>query len=101
MNRADIESYLEKQGYEYSNVGSTYTVETKEDRTTVLKSIAKGLRSAVYIPNSNKSSKGEVRISSISIIAKKPKGAGAGSGAGAYITSVPLLGMAVTTATNH
>jgi hypothetical protein len=88
MNRADIESYLEKQGYEYSNVGSTYTVETKEDRTTVLKSIAKGLRSAVYIPNSNKSSKGEVRISSISIIAKKPKGAGAGSGAGAYITSL-------------
>lgn len=88
MTKNELVEKLSSLGYETEEKGSTIIVYTEDDRTSVLKSIEKQIKGSKYLQSSSKSSKGEVKISAFSIIAKKPKGGGAGSGAGAYITSL-------------
>lgn len=89
MKREELESVLTNLGFDVETKGSTVIVNTNDDRTAVLKQIEKQLKGSKFYQSSSKSSKGEVKYDSFSIIAKKPKGgSGAGSGAGAYVTAL-------------
>ena len=88
MTKEELVEKLESLGYETEIKGSIIVVLTNDDRTETLKNIEKQIKGAKFLQSSSKSSKGEVKISSLSIIAKKPKGGGAGSGAGAYVTAL-------------
>ena len=70
------------------------TIFTTEDRSALLKSLAKTIDDAKYTPplNSTMSTAGEIRVGNFRVQAKRPKGAGGGSGAGSFITDLAESG---------
>jgi hypothetical protein len=71
--------------------GSKIRIFTTEERSGLLKSLAKSIPGAVYSPpiKAGMSTAGEVQVGSIHIEAKRPKGGGSsGSGAGSYMTDL-------------
>ena len=84
MTKEELRKSLES--YQTEEKGNTFTVFTTEDRVELLKKIAKSLK-AIYNPT-GKSSVGNVKAGSFTILAKRPKGESGGSGAGTYMTAV-------------
>lgn len=88
MTKEELGNALAGMGYEYVIKGATFVVMTTDDRTTTLETIHKAIKGSIFSKVSSKSSKGEVKVSGLSVIVKAPVGGSSGSGAGSYITAL-------------
>jgi hypothetical protein len=88
MTKEELGNALAGMGYEYVIKGATFVVMTTDDRTATLQAINKAIKGSIFVKVSSRSSKGEIKVTGLSIIVKAPTGGSSGSGAGAYITAL-------------